>query len=341
MPEYTIPDNAEDVGAFAVGTKLKNVPVLVMEYTNENGSVKRFLDPFTSWKPYEKSATASFTWIRLNGYEGREGLNFYKPRNNIYVVKDKNGSLIKNSQNKVNIYTYDGNPLSTTDPSGSSKYSGTVYFDPSRVQLSASEWVEVLGQNAELYYADNIANSDLSYIIPHDDTCISCAYGEDSLDPSADYASLIDSNKTPITINHMSFSKYTISNGAVSSMENENEYYLSCESYKSASSTSGTQAYFFRTTLTGSTSTLNTQVINCNAVWTKTNNSNISNISEIVECLPQIEKPSVLRSANIYFATDDGRVGSLGNPIGNNGVIAWDQSGSITYSLLVALTFNQ
>ena len=60
----------------------------------------------------------------------------------------------------------------------------------------------------------------------------------------------------------MSFSKYTISNGAVSSMENENEYYLSCESYKSASSTSGTQAYFFRTTLTGSTSTINTQDIN-------------------------------------------------------------------------------
>ena len=81
--------------------------------------------------------------------------------------------------------------------------------------------------------------------------------------------------------------------------------------------------------------------INCNAVWTKTNNSNISNISEIVECLPQIEKPSVLRSANIYFATGDDRVGRLGNPIGNNGVIAWDQSGSITYSLLVALTFNQ
>ena len=341
MPEYTIPDNAEDVGAFAVGTKLKNVPVLVMEYTNENGSVKRFLDPFTSWKPYEKSATASFTWIRLNGYEGREGLNFYKPRNNIYVVKDKNGNLIKNSQNKVNIYTYDGNPLSTTDPSGSSKYSGTVYFDPSRVQLSTSEWIEVLGQKAELYYVDNIANSDLSYIITHDDTSISCAYGEDSIDPNADYASLIDSNKTPITINQMSFSKYTISNGAVSSMENENEYYLSCESYKSASSTSGTQAYFFRTTLTGSTSTINTQDINCNAVWTKTNNSNISNISEIVECLPQIEKPSVSRTANIYFATDDDRVGRLGNPIGNNGVIAWDQSGSITYSLLVALTFNQ
>ena len=341
MPEYTIPDNAEDVGAFAVGTKLKNVPVLVMEYTNENGSVKRFLDPFTSWKPYEKSATASFTWIRLNGYEGREGLNFYKPRNNIYVVKDKNGNLIKNSQNKVNIYIYDGNPLSTTDPSGSSKYSGTAYFDPSRVQLSTSEWIEVLGQKAELYYADNIANSDLSYIIPHDDTCISCAYGEDSIDPSSEYPSLIDSNKTPITINQMSFSKYTISNGAVSSMENENEYYLSCESYKSASSTSGTQAYFFRTTLTGSTSTINTQVINCNAVWTKTNISNISNISEMVQRLPQIEKPSVSRSANIYFATADDRVGLLGNPIGNNGVIAWDQSGSITYSLLVALTFNQ
>ena len=181
----------------------------------------------------------------------------------------------------------------------------------------------------------------MSYIITHDDTSISCAYGEDSIDPNADYASLIDSNKTPITINQMSFSKYTISNGAVSSMENENEYYLSCESYKSASSTSGTQAYFFRTTLTGSTSTINTQDINCNAVWTKTNNSNISNISEMVQRLPQIEKPSVSRTANIYFATDDDRVGRLGNPIGNNGVIAWDQSGSITYSLLVALTFNQ
>ena len=341
MPEYTIPDNAEDAGAFTVGTKLKNVPVLVMEYTNASGSVKRFLDPFTSWKPYEKSATASFTWIRLNGYEGREGLNFYKPVSYIYVVKDKDGNLIKNTQNKVNIYTYEGNPLSTTDPSGSSKYSGTVYFDPSKVQLSTSEWVEVLGQKAELYYAGNIANNDLSYIITPDDICISCAYGEDSIDPNGDYASLIDSGKTPITINQMTFSRYTISNGAVSNMESEVEYYLSCESYKSPSSTSGTQAYFFRTTLSGNTSAINTQAINCNAVWTKTNNNNISNISEMVQLLSQIEEPSVSRYANIYLATEDNRVGTLGNPIGNNGVIAWDQSGSKTYSLVVALTFNE
>lgn len=268
MPEYTIPAEADGTGDyFTEGTVLKNVPVLVMEYATKHGQIKRFLDPFISWKPYEKVATESWTWYPIEAYAKRDGLSLGNRVQNLYLVESSNGKFVGDANNKVLFFTHEGTPKSTDKPTDV-YINGSLYIPYAKNENVASDWKQLFGQELRNYDWKNLATE--SWAVPGTGRYITVGMTKDgSLDPIYGAERLFNESYCPFAAYKLNFVKYNIaSNGKVTIVNENSEYYFSQVAYISAYS-STRKTYVMRTALTGEILSPNSNVpIVINAMWT-------------------------------------------------------------------------
>lgn len=258
MPEYTIPAESDDIGDyFTEGETLYNVPVLVMEYATSSGKIKRFLDPFISWKAYDKKETISYTWLPVEAYEGRSGLTLGNKVTNLYLVKSSDGRYVTNSDGNVCLYTFNGQPLSTDVPT--TVYAGKKIYVPGvKNQKIASNWKEAFRVDLSTFETTNLCNE--SWVKKSEDQKILVGKGSSEVPDSHDNGYMINSGNCPFTMYKINFNNYTISRtGAITKGQDESEYYFALGVYKTNSIYDTTHfCYMIKTDLTGDTIEKNT-----------------------------------------------------------------------------------
>lgn len=232
VPTYKVPNGAEG-GDFTVGETLLNMPIFVMEYqTNNNRKLKRYLDPYLSWKPFSTigpQPTGEYTWLPVIAYANRSGLTFYNKITGLYLVK-KNGEFLKGSNGGVAFYIFNKNgqvPQSTDVPTTTYANNEPIYIiggQDSTNDCGMSKTFTV--KNVVAQFPDKIDTTDNDFITAG----YSVDTGGNGADGSADGIKL-DSSINKFTIFEITFNLAQFGEGGeiecyATSDINEKEYYF-------------------------------------------------------------------------------------------------------------------
>lgn len=222
VPTYKVPNGAEG-GDFTVGETLLNMPIFVMEYqTSNNRKLKRYLDPYLSWKPFSTigpQPTGEYTWLPVIAYANRSGLTFYNKITGLYLVK-KNGEFLKGSNGGVAFYTFNKNgqvPQSTDVPATTYANTEPIYIIGGQDSTNDCGWdmsKTFTVKNVVAQFPDKIDTTDNDFITAG----YSVDTGGNGVDGSADGIKL-DSSINKFTIFEITF------NLAQFGEEGEIEYY--------------------------------------------------------------------------------------------------------------------
>lgn len=307
MPEYTIPAEADGTGDyFTEGRVLKNVPVLVMEYATKHGQIKRFLDPFISWKPYEKVATESWTWYKINAYETRNGLSFTKKIDDIYLVKSSHGKYVTNSNGDVVFFKSMGRTESTDRPSvvitGKTFYiSYGINDDNSKNMTLYNAWSSLFGYAHNVYAYKNLATE--SWAVSDDSRYIKVGVtNSGEFDDHESIGKLFDST-CKFAAQKLNFKKYSTSTaGKVTISTDASEYYFTQEGYPRNSSTPET--YAIKTNLTGETLTKGSDSIDLLQVWSRLGRDALNLETDSSTLLSYGNDSSTAITANFIYQVD-------------------------------------
>lgn len=233
-PTYEVPNGAEG-GDFTVGETLSNMPIFVMEYqTSDKRKLKRYLDPYLSWKPYrttEPQPSGEYTWLPVIAYANRSGLTFYNKITGLYLVQ-KNGEFLKGSNGGVVFYTFNKNgqvPQSTDVPSTTYTNSEPIYIIGGQDSTKNCGW-----DMSETFTVKNLAANYPEKIDTTDNDFITAGYSVDTggngVDGSADGIKL-DSSVNKFTIFEITFNLAQFGEGGeiefyATNDVNEKEYYF-------------------------------------------------------------------------------------------------------------------
>lgn len=233
-PTYEVPNGAEG-GDFTVGETLTNMPIFVMEYqTSDKRKLKRYLDPYLSWKPYrttEPQPSGEYTWLPVIAYANRSGLTFYNKITGLYLVQ-KNGELLKGSNGGTVFYTFNKNgqiPQSTDVPTTTYANTDPIYIIGGQDSTNDCEW-----DMSKTFTVKNLAANYPEKIDTTDNDFITAGYsvdtGGNSADGSADGIKL-DSSVNKFTIFEITFNLAQFREGGeieyyASNDVNEKEYYF-------------------------------------------------------------------------------------------------------------------
>lgn len=237
-PTYEVPNGAEG-GDFTVGETLTNMPIFVMEYqTSDNRKLKRYLDPYLSWKPFSTigpQPTGEYTWLPVIAYANRSGLTFYNKITGLYLVK-KNGEFLQGSNGGVAFYTFNKNgqvPQSTDVPTTTYANTEPIYIIGGQDSTKDCGW-----DMSETFTVKNVAEDILVQsplkIDTTDNDFITAGYsvdtGGDGADGSA-YGIKLDSSKNKFTIFEITFKLAQFGEGGKIEFYathdiNEKEYYF-------------------------------------------------------------------------------------------------------------------
>lgn len=222
VPTYKVPNGAEG-GDFTVGETLLNMPIFVMEYqTSNNRKLKRYLDPYLSWKPFSTigpQPTGEYTWLPVIAYANRSGLTFYNKITGLYLVK-KNGEFLKGSNGGVAFYTFNKNgqvPQSTDVPTTTYANTEPIYIIGGQDSTNDCKWdmsKTFTVKNVVAQFPDKIDTTDNDFITAG----YSVDTGGNGVDGSA-YGIKLDSSINKFTIFEITF------NLAQFGEEGEIEYY--------------------------------------------------------------------------------------------------------------------
>ena len=226
VPTYKVPNGAEG-GDFTVGETLLNMPIFVMEYqTSNNRKLKRYLDPYLSWKPFSTigpQPTGEYTWLPVIAYANRSGLTFYNKITGLYLVK-KNGEFLKGSNGGVAFYTFNKNgqvPQSTDVPTTTYANTEPIYIIGGQDSTNDCGW-----DMSETFTVKNVVAQFPDKIDTTDNDFITAGYSVDTggncADGSADGIKL-DSSINKFTIFEITF------NLAQFGEEGEIEYYATSD----------------------------------------------------------------------------------------------------------------
>lgn len=226
VPTYKVPNGAEG-GDFTVGETLLNMPIFVMEYqTSNNRKLKRYLDPYLSWKPFSTigpQPTGEYTWLPVIAYANRSGLTFYNKITGLYLVK-KNGEFLKGSNGGVAFYTFNKNgqvPQSTDVPTTTYANTEPIYIIGGQDSTNDCGW-----DMSETFTVKNVVAQFPDKIDTTDNDFITAGYSVDTggngVDGSADGIKL-DSSINKFTIFEITF------NLAQFGEEGEIEYYATSD----------------------------------------------------------------------------------------------------------------
>lgn len=239
VPTYKVPNGAEG-GDFTVGETLLNMPIFVMEYqTSNNRKLKRYLDPYLSWKPFSTigpQPTGEYTWLPVIAYANRSGLTFYNKITGLYLVK-KNGEFLQGSNGGVVFYTFNKNgqvPQSTDVPTTTYANTEPIYIIGGQDSTKDCGW-----DMSETFTVKNVAEDILVQsplkIDTTDNDFITAGYsvdtgGGDGADGSA-YGIKLDSSKNKFTIFEITFKLAQFGEGGEIEFYathdiNEKEYYF-------------------------------------------------------------------------------------------------------------------
>lgn len=239
VPTYKVPNGAEG-GDFTVGETLLNMPIFVMEYqTSNNRKLKRYLDPYLSWKPFSTigpQPTGEYTWLPVIAYANRSGLTFYNKITGLYLVK-KNGEFLQGSNGGVAFYTFNKNgqvPQSTDVPTTTYANTEPIYIIGGQDSTKDCGW-----DMSETFTVKNVAEDILVQsplkIDTTDNDFITAGYSVDTgggngADGSA-YGIKLDSSKNKFTIFEITFKLAQFGEGGeIESYAthdiNEKEYYF-------------------------------------------------------------------------------------------------------------------
>ncbi len=234
VPTYKVPNGAEG-GDFTVGETLLNMPIFVMEYqTSNNRKLKRYLDPYLSWKPFSTigpQPTGEYTWLPVIAYANRSGLTFYNKITGLYLVK-KNGEFLKGSNGGVAFYTFNKNgqvPQSTDVPTTTYANNEPIYIIGGQDSTNDCGW-----DMSETFTVKNVAVQFPDKIDTTDNDFITAGYSVDTggngVDGSADGIKL-DSSINKFTIFKITFNLAQFGEGGeieyyATSDINEKEYYF-------------------------------------------------------------------------------------------------------------------
>lgn len=233
-PTYEVPNGAEG-GDFTVGETLSNMPIFVMEYqTSDKRKLKRYLDPYLSWKPYrttEPQPSGEYTWLPVIAYANRSGLTFYNKITGLYLVQ-KNGEFLKGSNGGVVFYTFNKNgqvPQSTDVPSTTYTNSEPIYIIGGQDSTKNCGW-----DMSETFTVKNLTANYPEKIDTTDNDFITAGYSVDTggngVDGSADGIKL-DSSVNKFTIFEITFNLAQFGEGGeiefyATNDVNEKEYYF-------------------------------------------------------------------------------------------------------------------
>lgn len=234
VPTYKVPNGAEG-GDFTVGETLLNMPIFVMEYqTSNNRKLKRYLDPYLSWKPFSTigpQPTGEYTWLPVIAYANRSGLTFYNKITGLYLVK-KNGEFLKGSNGGVAFYTFNKNgqvPQSTDVPTTTYANTEPIYIIGGQDSTNDCGW-----DMSETFTVKNVVAQFPDKIDTTDNDFITAGYSVDTggngVDGSADGIKL-DSSINKFTIFEITFKLAQFGEGGeieyyATSDINEKEYYF-------------------------------------------------------------------------------------------------------------------
>lgn len=239
VPTYKVPNGAEG-GDFTVGETLLNMPIFVMEYqTSNNRKLKRYLDPYLSWKPFSTigpQPTGEYTWLPVIAYANRSGLTFYNKITGLYLVK-KNGEFLKGSNNGSTVfYTFNKNgqtPQSTDVPTTTYANAEPIYIIGGQDSTDGCGWdmsetftVKNGAEELSANYPGKIDTTDNDFITAG----YSVDTGGNGVDGSADGKKL-DSSINKFTIFEITFNLAQFGEGGeieyyATPDINEKEYYF-------------------------------------------------------------------------------------------------------------------
>lgn len=237
-PTYKVPNGAEG-GDFTVGETLLNMPFFVMEYqTSDNRKLKRYLDPYLSWKPYgttEPQPTGEYTWLPVVAYANRSGLTFYNKITGLYLVQ-KNGEFLKGSNGTTAFYTFNKNgqtPQSTDVPTTTYANTKPIYIIGGQDSTNGCGWdmsetftVKNAAEDVLADYPEKIDTTDNDFITAG----YSVDTGGNGVDGSADGIKL-DSSINKFTIFEITFNLAQFGEGGeieyyATNDVNKTEYYF-------------------------------------------------------------------------------------------------------------------
>lgn len=226
VPTYKVPNGAEG-GDFTVGETLLNMPIFVMEYqTSNNRKLKRYLDPYLSWKPFSTigpQPTGEYTWLPVIAYANRSGLTFYNKITGLYLVK-KNGEFLKGSNGGVAFYTFNKNgqvPQSTDVPTTTYANTEPIYIIGGQDSTNDCGW-----DMSETFTVKNVVAQFPDKIDTTDNDFITAGYGVDTGGNDADGSA--DGIKLDSSINKFTIFEITF-NLAQFGEEGEIEYYATSD----------------------------------------------------------------------------------------------------------------
>lgn len=238
-PTYKVPNGAEG-GDFTVGETLLNIPIFVMEYqTSNNRKLKRYLDPYLSWKPFPTigpQPTGEYTWLPVVAYANRSGLTFYNKITGLYLVQ-KNGEFLKGSNSGSTVfYTFNKNgqvPQSTDVPTTTYANTEPIYIIGGQDSTDGCGWdmsetftVKNAAEELRVNYPGKIDTTDNDFITAG----YSVETEGNGVDGSADGKKL-DSSINKFTIFEITFNLARFGEGGeiehyATSEINEKEYYF-------------------------------------------------------------------------------------------------------------------
>ena len=238
-PTYRVPNGAEG-GDFTVGETLLNMPIFVMEYqTSNNRKLKRYLDPYLSWKPFPTigpQPTGEYTWLPVVAYANRSGLTFYNKITGLYLVQ-KNGEFLKGSNSGSTVfYTFNKNgqvPQSTDVPTTTYANTEPIYIIGGQDSTDGCGWdmsetftVKNAAEELRVNYPGKIDTTDNDFITAG----YSVETEGNGVDGSADGKKL-DSSINKFTIFEITFNLARFGEGGeiehyATSEINEKEYYF-------------------------------------------------------------------------------------------------------------------
>lgn len=226
VPTYKVPNGAEG-GDFTVGETLLNMPIFVMEYqTSNNRKLKRYLDPYLSWKPFSTigpQPTGEYTWLPVIAYANRSGLTFYNKITGLYLVK-KNGEFLKGSNGGVAFYTFNKNgqvPQSTDVPTTTYANTEPIYIIGGQDSTNDCGW-----DMSETFTVKNVVAQFPDKIDTTDNDFITAGYSVDTGGNDADGSA--DGIKLDSSINKFTIFEITF-NLAQFGEEGEIEYYATSD----------------------------------------------------------------------------------------------------------------
>lgn len=234
LDQYTIPADGDVSDTnFQTGNTISGMPVFVMEIKTTDQTIKRYLDPFSVWKPFP--TTGEYTWLPVIAYANRSGLTFYNKITGLYLVK-KNGEFLKGSNGTVAFYTFNKNghaPQSTDVPTTTYANNEPIYIIGGQDSTNGCGWnmsetftVTNLAEDILANYPEKIDATDKDYITAG----YSVDTGGNVVDGSADGIKL-DSSINKFTIFEITFKRAAFGNGGeiksyATSNINETEHYF-------------------------------------------------------------------------------------------------------------------